>query len=252
MSAVRGLRVGSCALYLAMSTLSAETEPQRFESPSERATVVELFTSHGCSSCPPADEWLSRQNEAPELWHRLIPLAFHVDYWDYLGWRDRFASVEFSQRQRDYRRSGGLGSVYTPGVVVNGKEWRGWYRGEPIPYDMASQIGRLLLEVEPNQSVRLHFTPGRDWREKPTRAHLAILGNELESYIRGGENRGRTLRERFVVLAHQVSKTQIAPHSWRLSWPAFESDRQGQHAVVAWISSGEDPAPQQATGGWLR
>jgi hypothetical protein len=89
-------------------------------------------------SCPPADEWLGRQKEATELWQRLIPLAFHVDYWDYLGWWDRFASAEFSQRQRDYRHSGGLGSVYTPGVVVNGQEWRGWYRGESISYDNES------------------------------------------------------------------------------------------------------------------
>jgi hypothetical protein len=81
---------------------------------------------------------LGRQKEATELWQRLIPLAFHVDYWDYLGWWDRFASAEFSQRQRDYRHSGGLGSVYTPGVVVNGQEWRGWYRGESISYDNES------------------------------------------------------------------------------------------------------------------
>ncbi len=246
-----GPRMLSCTMCLLASTVSAESEIQRFESPPERATVVELFTSHGCSSCPPADEWLRRLSQLPGLWSQVIPLAFHVDYWDYLGWRDRFAAAEFSRRQRDYRRTGALGSVYTPGVLVNGNEWRGWYHGRPIPDTDRPHIGQLHLEATADDGAILRFTPGPDWQTGDLRAHLAILGSDLESAIEGGENRGRTLREAFVVLALNTSASQFAPYTWRLGWPQFEPAGQSRLAVAAWLSSENDPAPLQAVGGWL-
>jgi hypothetical protein len=86
----------------------------------EHPVVVELFTSQGCSSCPPADELLRRISRDPQLRGRVIPLAFHVDYWNHLGWRDPFSSPEWSQRQVDYVRAMKLKSAYTPQVVING------------------------------------------------------------------------------------------------------------------------------------
>ena len=241
---------GYCALCL-LATAAPLSAQQQYESPAERVTVVELFTSHGCSSCPPADDWMHRLGQAPGLWNQVIPLAFHVDYWDYLGWQDRFATAEHSQRQRDYRRSGALGSVYTPGVLVNGREWRGWYWGKPLPERPHEQVGRLRLEVPPQGPLSLRFTPGRDWSGVDVIAHLAILGSDLESFIGGGENRGHTLRESFVVLSHAVSGASESPHAWQLDWPAFEPVDPGRYAVVAWLSSAEDPTPLQAVGGWL-
>ena len=82
--------------------------------------LVELFTSQGCSSCPPADELLRKIARDPNLRGRAIPLAFHVDYWNHLGWRDPFSSREWSQRQGDYVRAMHLDSAYTPQVVING------------------------------------------------------------------------------------------------------------------------------------
>ncbi|HUR81120.1 MAG TPA: DUF1223 domain-containing protein, partial [Thermoanaerobaculia bacterium] len=79
--------------------------------------VLELFTSQGCSSCPSADEFL-RKLAAKDK--RVIPLAFHVDYWNYLGWRDPFSSAEWSQRQGDYVRAMKLSTAYTPQLVING------------------------------------------------------------------------------------------------------------------------------------
>jgi len=248
---LRDLRHGCYAVCLAATALTAEAQVQRFESPLERVTVVELFTSHGCSSCPPADEWLRQLSGAPGLWQRVIPLAFHVDYWDHLGWRDRFADADYSRRQRDYRRNGGVSAVYTPGVLVNGEEWRGWYWGRPLPTPDTTPVGRLQLEVAPDGPANLRFFPGPAWSEGELKAHLAVLGSDLESAIGGGENHGRTLKESFVVLAHRTSTVAVATHAWRLSWPAFEP-RQGRHAVVAWLSRGEDPTPLQAVGGWLQ
>ena len=111
--------------------VTAEGDGQRIESPAHRVALVELFTSEGCSSCPPADRWLSELKHDERIWDRLVPVAFHVDYWDYIGWPDRFATKAFGERQRNYARGGNVASVYTPGFVVHGEEWRGWFRYLP-------------------------------------------------------------------------------------------------------------------------
>src|SRR5581483_91305 len=86
-----------------------------------KAVVVELFTSEGCSSCPPADELLNRMNgRASSNGATIIPLGFHVDYWNYLGWQDRFSSHAYSERQQQYAQRFGLGGPYTPQMVVDG------------------------------------------------------------------------------------------------------------------------------------
>src|SRR3989442_5219435 len=112
-----------------------------FTSGNERVSLVELFTSEGCSSCPPADSWLSGLCEDAGLWKRFVPVAFHVDYWDGLGWKDRWASPEFSTRQRTYAAAWRSGSVYTPGVDLNGQESRS--RRTSIPQSTSSKPGRL-------------------------------------------------------------------------------------------------------------
>src|SRR6186713_3438579 len=95
-----------------------------FESGKTRTHVIELFTSEGCSSCPPAEAWLSKLKDEPRLWRDFVPLAFHVDYWDRLGWRDPFAARQWTARQYDYSSRWNSSSVYTPGFVLNGREWR--------------------------------------------------------------------------------------------------------------------------------
>src|SRR5687767_8007237 len=88
------------------------------------ATVVELYTSEGCSSCPPADRWLSAVAQRGDV----VALAYHVDYWDRLGWKDRFASPAFTQRQLDQRPVNGARFAYTPQVVIDGRDRSGWHR----------------------------------------------------------------------------------------------------------------------------
>jgi hypothetical protein len=248
---LKPLRYGCYAFCLAAATASAQQPVERFESPVERVTVVELFTSHGCSSCPPAESWLRKLEQSPGLWQQVIPLAFHVDYWDYLGWKDRFADAAFSQRQRDYRHNGSLGSVYTPGLLVNGQEWRGWYWGRAIPHGKPQQVGRLALEGSAEAGLTLRFTPGPDWQATELRAHFAILGNGVNSHIGTGENRGRELQESFVVLVHTDTTDTLAPHTWRLDWPAVEPPQTKRQALVAWLSGPQGPTPLQAVGGWL-
>jgi hypothetical protein len=241
--------MGCCTLYMVSTPLTAET--LHFESPQERVRVVELFTSQGCSSCPPADAWLRRFVQDPGLWRQVVPLAFHVDYWDYLGWQDRFAAKAYSRRQRDYRQSGGLGSVYTPGVLVNGHEWRGWYRGQPLPATDAVPPGRLKLEVEPERFAIIRLSQTSPLARKGLRAHLAVLGSGLTSRIGGGENSGRELAEAFVVLGQSTAAARGADGTWRLAWPALKARDADRLAVAAWLSRGDNPTPLQAVGGWL-
>ena len=93
------------------------------------AALVELYTSEGCSSCPPADRWLSTLRESGPGPGRLVPLSLHVDYWDYIGWRDPFALPLFSARQRELAGIHRARVVYTPQVVLSGKDYRGWGSG---------------------------------------------------------------------------------------------------------------------------
>ena len=232
-------------LLLGMGT-GAQAAPLRLDSPVDRVNVVELFTSHGCNSCPPADAWLRKLVEHPGLWQRVIPLSFHVDYWDYLGWRDRFSSPAYSERQRAYRSSGGLHSVYTPGFTLNGEEWRGW-RWPPSPdFDLGEAVGRLHLNVEPGKTAELHFDPVQP--RDGLSAHLAVLGFGIASPIGAGENAGRTLKEDFVVLG---TSEQRGDAPWHLAWPTLREAHTSRRAVVAWISVSGDPQPIQAVGGWL-
>lgn len=202
--------------------------------------VVELYTSEGCSSCPPADRWLASLRGKSALFESLYPLAFHVDYWDYLGWPDRFARAAFSARQRRYHDRGALSAVYTPGVLVNGREWRGWRAGRSVPSGRGTP-GVLRLALD-RQEIRI------DWEgERSLRLHLAWLGMGLSTRVKAGENDGRTLAHDFVVL----ERLEGAPaRSWTLP---NTPPRRGQKrtAVVAWVAVPGELAPVQAAGGYV-
>ena len=120
----------------------------RLESRSESLKLIELYTSEGCSSCPPAEKWLSGFLKDPGLWTHRVPVAFHVDYWDRLGWKDKYASRENTLRQYRLRDEGALKSIYTPGFLVNGQEWRGRFQGSSLD-ETRSKVteGRLIFEV---------------------------------------------------------------------------------------------------------
>ena len=132
-------------IWLAAGYIFA-SEPKTFESGDTQSSLIELFTSEGCSSCPPAEKWLSALKSSSDLWKKAVPVAFHVDYWDHLGWRDRFAKPEFTSRQHRYAAAWGGDSVYTPSFVVNGKEWRDWFGGNAMPIT-STKVGVLRVSV---------------------------------------------------------------------------------------------------------
>ena len=162
-----------------------------------RPHLIELYSSEGCSSCPPAEAWLrSVHNDA-----NAVALEFHVDYWDSLGWRDRFASARYTARQQALAaRTGGAG-VYTPEVVLDGREWRDWYRHPAVP--VAVGEAAMKLTVEPGSPLRVHVeTVPPDTAAATTYAnYVALIEDGLSSEVRAGENRGTRLRHDHVVRA---------------------------------------------------
>src|SRR5215216_163125 len=101
-------------LLLSLPLLAAAGEPKVFSSGENQVHLLELFSSEGCSSCPPAEQWLADLRQAPGLWRDFVPVSFHVNYWDRLGWKDRFANKEFTARQYAYSSLWRSVSVYTP------------------------------------------------------------------------------------------------------------------------------------------
>ena len=221
----------------------------RFSSGERRVALIELYTSEGCSSCPPADRWLSNLKSDPGLWTDFVPIALHVDYWDYIGWHDRFSRRDYSDRQRRYIAEGGASVVYTPGVFRDGQEWRRWRGGQPGPANETT-VGELTIHVR-DQNVAVHFTAGDEHHSNLT-IHVAVLGMNLETRVSAGENAGRTLRHDFVALGVVSTPLEEDGRSYRAvtSWPA-QSERHNDLAIVAWVSDSQSQAPLQAVGGSL-
>jgi hypothetical protein len=236
------------ALFLTFGCVSAA--PLSFESGKERTALIELFTSEGCSSCPPADAWISRLKSDPGLWKQFVPVVFHVDYWDNLGWPDHFALPENAERQRRYSATWGSSSVYTPGFVLNGLEWREWSQaGAPRPATPAN-VGKLILKVDSGE-VEISFDPA-DSSLKSLNVELAVLGCGLESDVRRGENQGRKLRHDFTVLRLVSVPLKRDGNLFHGSIPLPEESAPGGTALAGWITDGKSQAPIQTTGGWLQ
>ncbi|MFO1350906.1 MAG: DUF1223 domain-containing protein [Gammaproteobacteria bacterium] len=236
---------------LACLSLSALADPVTLQSPANRVNLLELYTSEGCSSCPPADRWLSGLKGDARLWKQVVPVAFHVDYWDDIGWPDRFASAAYGNRQRHYAQTWGTSSVYTPGIVLDGKEWRSWFSRPDLKAPLGPEVGSLTLSIDGQQAAATFATK----TQLPERLelNLALLGFGLSTQVKAGENSGRTLDHDFVVLGHkQMVLTRASNGSYRgeitLPEAHVAAPRKG---LAAWVSVPGDPRPIQAVGGWL-
>lgn len=215
---------------------------QAFRSGPARVRLLELYGSEGCSSCPPADAWLASLRAAPGLWKEFVPAAFAVDYWDYLGWKDRFAAPEWTARQRAYAAAWGRRSVYTPGLVLDGQEFRDWGGAPPAAGEDVGGLEAVLT----GKTLRVHYAA-------PDSAGLTVyavrLGMGLISDVTAGENAGRILRHDFMVraLVHAPLKSDGTAV---LELPAAAGPKAESEALAVWIA-GKDGRPVQAAGGAL-
>jgi hypothetical protein len=229
----------------------AQTGAIDFRSAESRVSLVELYTSEGCSSCPPADAWLGRLKDSPRLWSEFVPVAFHVDYWDRLGWRDPWSSPEWSDRQRALAGSWRAGEVYTPCVVLNGSEWRGWGPTKGPPSTAAEKTGALSVHSADGGSWTVTFAPAKAGEGYEARAALLACG--LSSNVRAGENAGRRLAHDFTVIA--LEKASLGEFDGVVRGELFLPPRKtalGERwAVAVWVVKTGRMEPVQAAGGWL-
>jgi hypothetical protein len=227
-------------LLLCLLALPLAAAPLKFSSGPARTHLIELYSSEGCSSCPPAEAWLGGLRDAPGLWRDFVPVAFHVVYWDQLGWRDRFASKEFTARQYAYSAAWGSDTVYTPGFVLDGAEWR----RSGNPPSAAGKAGQLAVEYADDGVCHVKFAGSGDYE-----VHVALLGGGIVSGVKAGENEGRTLHHEFVALA--LAAAPLRAGEAELKLPRSADKGVTRHALAVWITRRGDPIPVQATGGWV-
>jgi hypothetical protein len=191
-----------------------------------RPAVVELFTSQGCSSCPPADAFLGELAQRPDV----LALAFHVDYWDGLGWRDRFDSAEATQRQERYATGLHLPGAFTPQVVIDGnRSFVGSNR---------HAIGAALHETRSGPAIKTQLTAGQlkiELDAQPLREPLEVILvaylSQADTRIPRGENAGKTLREFNIVRAHR-SLGLWSGEASNFEFPLAALPRDADHAAV--------------------
>lgn len=218
-----------------------------FKSGAQQANLVELYTSQGCSSCPSAERWLNAWSEHPDLWKTLVPVAFHVDYWDRLGWADPFASTQYSARQRQYQAFGNINSVYTPGFVVNGLEWKGYYNHKALPKPLRA-LADISATLDGNNLSITFSTEKESWL-LPIELNVAVLGLGIVTEVKAGENARRDLAQEFVALSHSKHASQTG--RLQIVLPAYKREGIQRYALAIWANHPISNRVIQAAGGWI-
>ncbi len=195
------------ALGFSLASAASPAATQECSASSGKHTValLELYTSEGCSSCPPADRLLSSLPGQELSADQVVPLALHVDYWDYLGWRDPFAQSKFTERQRRMGTINRLRTIYTPQFLLNGKDFRPW-RAQSVSKEVADinrSKARAQLQISLKQdAAQLHIMANADVPDATDRhsadAYIVLYENKLSRNVKAGENTGRTLNHNFV------------------------------------------------------
>jgi hypothetical protein len=204
---------GSAALAAAVSVAALAAPPASGESCAAKsgprmAPLVELYTSEGCDSCPPADRWLSSTFPAGSSAANAVALAFHVDYWDRLGWKDRFATAAWTERQYAMAHANRSRLVYTPQVLVQGHDFSDW-RGTGSAAALAAIAARparaqIAVEAQPQRdaiAVKAAANVPASGDRRNTALFVALTDSRLVSDVKAGENAGVRLTHDHVVRA---------------------------------------------------
>ena len=243
LNARTGMRVRLLCLLM-LAALAGRAATRTFSGGPAQASLLELFTSEGCSSCPPAEAWLENLRHDPGLWRDFVPVAFHVNYWDRLGWPDRFASRQFTARQHAYVAAWHTNMVYTPGFVLNGRDWGG--RPARKPPALQRVTGVLTVEAAGDRGV-VTYAPEQDVHGA-YEVHIVPLAGGIVSRVDAGENRGQTLNHEFVALSLTTYELNQGRAEFILPGTGPAGTRR---ALAVWVTHPGSTEPLQATGGWL-
>ncbi|HTT09969.1 MAG TPA: DUF1223 domain-containing protein [Burkholderiaceae bacterium] len=207
-------------------------------SPAHTQALVELYTSQGCSSCPPADRWLSRFD--PRATAGAVPLALHVGYWDYIGWKDPYARREFNARQEWLAELNRNRTVYTPGVFLQAREMPRWSEG--ATFDSALRTiaakparAKIDLAVESVQAGAVQVNARAELAGESgsanARLFVALTESGIDTPVKAGENRGVTLHNDHVT-RDWSGPLALGAQKVALTAPATAG---AQRAVVAFV-----------------
>lgn len=226
------------------AAMSAPAGEVAFESKPTRTHLIELYTSEGCRSCLAAGAWMSALKNEARLWQDFVPVSFHVDYWDHLGWRDPFASKIWTERQADYSTRWKKDTISTPAFALNGQEWQ--YGA--LPAAATETPGVLRIRVN-GERVSASFKPAGGSARRYA-IHVARLGFSMTSDVTAGENSGRKLIHDFVVLGLTNETMKAGAGELRLPSPTV-SPTEPRTAIAAWVTQAGQIESIQAVGGWL-
>jgi len=214
-------------------------------SPVNRVALLELYTSEGCSSCPPADKFMSRLKDSGISGKQLIPMAFHVTYWDYIGWQDQFAKKQYDKRQRELAYKSRKNSVYTPQFLLVGKDYR---RYSTFNKDINKLVAEkssvnLVLSMKP-KADSLHLELKSDIsnsRVKDVNFYFAIVENNLISDVEDGENEGEILHHDYVVRGLYGPYVQSQPDNQLVTERTVQMEREWKKQDLSIIAFAENP-----------
>jgi hypothetical protein len=245
-SLILAFAAAHCAIAAA-SDCRATSGPQT-------AAFVELYTSEGCSSCPPADRWLSAFASARHD-PRVVPVAFHVHYWDYIGWKDSFGEARYADRQQVESRAAGAQSVYTPQVVVGGRDFPDWHDAKAFAHAVEAihrKAARATLALDSHGaddgtlkgSVTVKLEPGT--AAKHLTLAVVPLQNGLSTRVTAGENKGEQLSNDYVVRDMASAKVAKAEASLDFEFKARAGWNARNMSVAAFLQDTETGEVLQA------
>ncbi len=165
--------------------------------------LIELYTSQGCSSCPPAEKWLGNLEKSGITKDQAVPLALHVDYWDYIGWKDQFSQKYFTQRQYQYRKTNHSDSVYTPQIMFNGDDVRRVTLNNSLK-KLSQKTSPVAFDIEAHTQTGNSFKVVINFKRidaiaKNSKVVVVLAESNLLGNIKSGENAGRKLKHNHVV-----------------------------------------------------
>ena len=234
----QALKTALMALCIAAWPMFAAAQTCERTAGARPPLVVELYTSEGCSSCPPADRWLSTLKGRDEV----LPLAFHVGYWNRLGWVDRFATQDTTDRQYALARAMGAPNVYTPQVLAHGRDWRRWPTLPPGGLVPLAPMSLKLLRKDARVVADVGAAAGH-WTG-PWTGYWAVLEDGHRSRVSAGENRGETLAHDHVVRLYRPVGPWQGAQTFTLDLPP--ADPAHARRVVFVIAGAGDLRPVQA------
>lgn len=219
-----------------------------------RVALLELYTSEGCNSCPPTDLWVSNLPRRLRVPQKLVVLAFHVDYWNYLGWEDRFSQPRFTQRQQALVCANGLRTAYTPQLTLNGRDFRDRAGIESQVAHINAQVSPINLTLKADRmastlKVAALANPTMQPLNDPMELYLALYENNLETQVKAGENRGRRLQHDYVVRT-LLGPVAVAPNKathWEGEIPLAADWKTANLGLAAFVQSAKSGEVLQAT-----